>query len=116
MTLATKAPAISEADFQRRVVAMATLRGFRVAHFRPAQSRRGQWSTPMTGHPGFPDLVLAKAGRVLFLELKTQSGRLRPEQIAWMDALSGDVALSSRVEAWVVRPSDWDAIVRLLER
>ncbi len=38
-------------------------------------------------HPGFPDLVVLSGGRVLFLELKSPSGRLGPAQAAFRDAV-----------------------------
>jgi len=38
-------------------------------------------------HPGFADLVVLCDGRVLFLELKSQKGKLSPEQEAFRDAV-----------------------------
>ena len=61
---------------------------------------------------GFPDLVLCHplTGRTLYVELKTSTGKLRPEQVTWMRALT----LSN--EAYVWRPEHWasDDIQRLL--
>ena len=38
--------------------------------------------------PGAPDLVIIAPGApVIFIELKARSGRLRPEQITWADAI-----------------------------
>lgn len=36
--------------------------------------------------PGFPDLVLIKAGRMLVRELKREGGRTTPAQNAWLAA------------------------------
>lgn len=52
--------------------------------------------------PGFPDLVLVRGHRVLWRELKTQTGRLRPDQTRWITALE----LAGQ-DAAVWRPIDW---------
>lgn len=96
---------ISEADFQRTVIDLAVLSGWTVAHFRPARTDRG-WRTAMSGHPGAPDLILARRGVVLLAELKRQHGRVSPQQRAWLAQL-GDAG-----RLW--RPSDWAEIVATL--
>lgn len=50
---------------------------------------------------GFPDLVLA-GRRVVFWELKTATGRVTPEQNAWLTA----VVRAEFGQARVVRPMD----------
>lgn len=52
--------------------------------------------------PGFPDLVLLKGRRVVYVELKTQSGRLSAAQREWLEGLQ---AAGEEVHVW--RPSDW---------
>jgi hypothetical protein len=75
------------------VVELARLYGWRVAHFRPARTAKG-WRTPVEGHAGFPDMVLARSGRpgsgprVLFVELKSGRGRLGVEQKLWIETLA----------------------------
>ena len=96
---------LSEAQLQARVIDLARLRGYRVAHFRPARTAQG-WRTPITGHPGFPDLVIAKDGRFLAIELKSSTGRPTRDQLSWLDALGEHGRL------W--RPDDWDLIVAAL--
>ena len=80
---------ISEADLQSAVVQLAHLKGWIVAHFRPSLRQSGNYSTACQyDAQGFPDLVLARDGRVIFAELKGDKGVLSPEQIKWRDALN----------------------------
>lgn len=58
---------------------------------------------------GFPDLVAVKGARVLFIELKTNKGRIRPEQHEWLDRLR-----ATAVEVYVWRPADWPEVVSTL--
>jgi len=76
-----------------------------VAHFRPAQVREGKWLTPMQGHKGFPDLVLARKGEVVFAELKSAKGKVTAEQRSWLNALGG---------GYLWRPADWSEIQEVL--
>jgi hypothetical protein len=107
--------AISERAFQDNVIALAKLFGWRVAHFRPAQTKHG-WRTPMQGDKGFPDLVLAKGGRVVFAELKSDKGKLSADQKDWIAALDAppgwDSEMSHEVHVWY--PDDLDAIGKIL--
>ncbi|OYT69750.1 MAG: hypothetical protein CFK49_12130 [Armatimonadetes bacterium JP3_11] len=102
----------AERDFQARVVALARLTGWRVYHSRPAQYGNGRWHTPLQGDAGLPDLILCKPPRLIFAELKSERGRVRAEQQAWLDALRQ----CNGVEVYLWRPSDWDAIVETLKR
>jgi hypothetical protein len=97
---------LTEAAFQRQVIKVAKLYGWRVVHYRPAVMRSGKWATPVQGDAGGPDLLLGKGGRVWLLELKTDTGRLSAAQRAWQAAL-GDCY-------WVVRPADWNRLVDAL--
>lgn len=99
---------LTEAQWQKRVVEIATLHGWRWCHLRPAQVRNGRWATPQGGHPGFPDLVLARAGEVIVAELKTDTGRMRPGQPEWLEQLGPHGRL------W--RPAQWDDVHNELRR
>jgi hypothetical protein len=99
---------MNETQFAAQVYDLATLRGWLFVHFRPARTAHG-WRTPVEGTlgAGFPDLILAqpRTGRLLFVELKSDKGRLSPSQ--------GEVhailrAAGADVRVW--RPSDFDAI------
>jgi hypothetical protein len=101
----------SEADFQAVVVETARLSGWRVAHFRPARTKDGSWKTPVTADgAGWPDLCLVRPPRIIFAELKSESGQLRPNQTEWLDVLR----LLPQVEVFLWRPSDWDTVVETL--
>jgi hypothetical protein len=67
--MADRAYAMSEADLERAVRDLLTVHGLWGYH--PFDSRRSA--------PGWPDWVVLGT-RVLFRELKTQSGRLSPDQ------------------------------------
>lgn len=105
------AQVVPERAFQDAVIRYAKLRRFKVAHFRPGQMRNGNWVTPMQGDAGFPDLVLAKSGRVIFAELKRVGGRLTKGQGEWIDTLSGGC-----VEVYVWTPDSWSEIEEVLGR
>jgi hypothetical protein len=100
---------LTEAQFQTWVIGVARWNRWMVQHSRPAREASGAWSTPITGDPGFPDLVLAhKSFGTIFAELKTETGRVSPPQTAWIESLR----LGS--EAYVWRPSDAQFIARRL--
>jgi hypothetical protein len=86
-----------EADLQRAVVQalrIALPRSAIIHHCvnevteaGPRGARRQAILVGMGVHPGFADLIVMSAGRVLFLELKSIRGRLRPSQEAFRDAV-----------------------------
>ena len=69
-------PTISEAEFQTHVEQLAKLLGWEVYHTRDSRRSRKGW----------PDLVLVRE-RILFVELKSETGELRPEQRIWLARL-----------------------------
>ena len=91
---------MTEEQLGDTVIGLAHLFGWKIVHFRPARTERG-WRTLMQGDTGFPDLVIARDGQVIFAELKSAKGRLRPDQEAWINALGF---------CYVWRPADLDFI------
>ena len=83
---------MTEAQLQAAIIETAQTFGWLVYH--TYDSRRS--------HPGFPDLVLCRPPDVLYLELKSEKGRLRPDQDSWIGALRQS---GQNVQVW--RPSDW---------
>lgn len=66
------------------------------------------WSS-MHSPSGFPDLCMVKGERLVFAELKTESGKVSPDQEAWLADLR---AAGAEVHLW--RPADIDAAYRVL--
>ncbi len=96
---------MSEAALQAAVIGLARLLGYRVAHFRPAETKQG-WRTPVQADgKGFPDLVLVRAGRLLFVELKAARGRISAEQGLWLETLATVQADGLSIHVW--QPIDW---------
>lgn len=93
---------MSEDDYLRRIVDTAHLYGWRVTHFRPARTEKG-WRTALQGDGGFVDLVLAKHGTVLHVEVKTDRGKVRPDQLEWAKEIGPSYRL------W--RPRDWEQVL-----
>lgn len=102
----------TEDQFQRAVIELAQRCGRRVAHFRKARTKAGNWITPVAGDgAGFPDLVIVLDDEVLFAELKTDKGKVTHGQVEWIEALR---KAGQRAEIW--RPRDWPYIEETLKR
>lgn len=99
---------MSEAELQSKVLEFAKLSGWRCVHIRPTEVGKGRWATPYQGDPGLPDLILARDGRVLLVELKSAKGRVSLDQRAWLDAAG--------CNGYVWSPADWDTIELVLGR
>lgn len=101
--------ALSESEFQSQVIDLAHRYGWYVSHQRPSQIG-GRWLTAVQGDIGAPDLLLAHPRHgVLLVELKTDSGKLSPEQRQWGRAIEGSTDL---YRIW--RPIDLAEIVSTL--
>lgn len=118
---------MTEDQLLKAVIRLAQALGWRCYHQRAGKTSGGNWARTTEGDPGFPDLVLAHPGlgMLLFVELKSSTGRLRPEQKEWRDVLSSLVTLdigfglpAIPVARWFLwRPQDWsDGVVERVLR
>lgn len=82
---------MTESDLQRACIDLCRWLG--LAWFHDNDSRRNR--------AGFPDLVVCGTKGFLFRELKSESGRLRPEQMDWLSRLNLGGA-----DAAIWRPTD----------
>lgn len=96
---------ISEGDLLGRIIDLAKFHGWLIVHYRPALTGKG-WRTPLQGDKGCPDLILARNGRVLLVELKSATGSTTADQRQWLNALGQHARL------W--RPADWPDILKEL--
>lgn len=91
---------ISEAAFQRQVLELAVLLGWRWYH--PPDNKPDARGRRQRVQAGFLDLVLVHPVHgVLFRELKTERGRVSEEQREWIAALG---AAGANAAVW--RPRD----------
>ena len=88
-----------EAEFQTNIIQLAKTLGWLIHH------DSGDMYEHTRGDPGFPDLVLAKDGRVIFLELKSDKGKATDAQYKWLVAIA---------DSYLVRPEDMQWIAQLL--
>lgn len=104
----------SEAAFQQQIEQLAAFYGWELRFHSPdnlpVQTRSGR-TRKQHVEPGFPDLVLCRPPELIVVELKTEKGRVRPEQTRWLEALD-----ACGLETWLVRPSGFDALHRRLAR
>lgn len=91
-----------EGKFQTKVINLAHANGWLVHHVAPARVNGRMMTAIRDADAGFPDLVLAKGGRLLIRELKTDTTYPNPAQRMW-----GDMLVSSGTDYRVWRPRDW---------
>jgi len=95
-------PPLSEKAFAAQVVQFAKLCGWRVYR---------TW-LPIHSPAGFPDLVLVRGREALFVELKSEKGKLKPAQEQWLNALQH----VETVNAFCWKPDHWPLIEAALAR
>jgi len=88
---------ISEVNLQSTVMEMMQWQGWLCYH--TYDSRRSK--------AGFPDLTAVKGSRLMFVEFKTEKGKVKEAQVEWLDAL-----VATHGEVYLVRPSTMDAFLK----
>jgi hypothetical protein len=102
---------ITEATWQVNIITRAHLNGWRI-HHPPKAGVRSDGSVRTTRHttPGYPDLTLVRGDRLVFIEVKRETGKATPEQLAWLDLLH---AAGAEVHLW--KPSDLPTVMEVLK-
>lgn len=98
MTPALPLELYTERDWSKQVASLCAQLGWRRYH--TYRSERSQ--------PGFPDETLVR-DRLVFLELKTEQGKLSATQRDWLGWL-----LDAGAEAYVARPRDLEFLAYVL--
>ena len=99
----------SEWQFQNFVIARAINNGW--SHYHAPDNKPDKNGRIQSGIvKGFPDIVLVKGSKLVFAELKTETGRVSPEQKDWLAKLA-----STGCETYVWRPSMWKEVNEFLE-
>lgn len=102
--------ALTEDDWRDSVLDYAESFGWSVAYFRAGRTAYG-WRTPVGADgKGWPDLTLVRE-RIVFAELKRETGELEPEQTEWRDRI-----LAAGGEWYLWRPRDADRVLEVLRR
>ena len=98
---------MTEAEFMQQIVDTARWCGWTLI-YHTHDSRRSP--------AGFPDLVLARPHRLIFAEVKTETGRVTQAQLAWIANLKTiELDTGGIVEAHIWRPRDFDQITATLQ-
>jgi DNA polymerase III delta subunit len=87
---------LTETEFQSQVLALARISGWKACH--------------PHDEPG--SLILCRPPVLLFVGLKTETGKLRHEQREWLEALRA----RESAEVILCQPGDWEAIAERLAR
>ena len=90
---------VSEEEFLQQVITAARLLNWLVYHTRDSRGSEA----------GYPDLTMLRGGRLLVMELKSETGKVTPEQQHWIEEWQKAGAYAS-----VFRPTDIDVILEAL--
>jgi hypothetical protein len=98
---------ISERQWQNDVQRLSTTLGWKYYHAPDNKPINGRIQKVVAG---FPDCVLVKGKRLIFAELKRETGIISKEQVLWMDALR-----ETGAEVYIWRPSQIKEIMAILQ-
>lgn len=102
----------SEKQYQKRITDLASLYGWRWAHF--SDSRKQVRPGVFVGDAdaaGFPDLVLVRPPEMIVIEVKAELGKTTEIQDEWLKDFA-----NSGIDAYVSRPSTFDTVKKRLSR
>jgi len=105
---------ITEKDFATQVEDLLKLYGWKFYHVLEQRSYSKRTSK------GFPDYVAVRPPRLIFAELKSEEGKLTPEQEEWLDLLRecqlGTIVLPEDCpEVYLWWPSQIEEIAEILK-
>ena len=90
----------SEKEFRQQVLDLALHLGYKT-YF-----TWGSFHSPK----GYPDLTLVRETRLIFIELKSERGKLSLEQEEWLEALRA----TRKCEVYSWYPQQWEEICKIL--
>lgn len=108
---------VTHEELQDSFVSAARLLGWKLMHVSDSRRMvRKEGQLVMVGDAeckGWPDLFLAHeaTGRILVVEIKTETDKLKPDQAEWLRVLD-----ACNLTTIVVRPSNYDEGLALLRR
>lgn len=98
---------ITEKDWQNTVTVLLTAYGWRWWH--GADNRPGLNGRVQNIKAGLPDIIAARGDRLIFAELKRETGKTTPEQDIALTALG-----AAGAETYVWRPRDISVVRKVL--
>lgn len=98
-----------ESTFARQIEYLLELGGWRWCHYEPAVRQSGSWATALRGDRGEPDYRAVRTGRLIFVEIKGDGGRLSSDQKAWIQELR-----EANIETHVWYPDDIETAKEIL--
>jgi hypothetical protein len=108
----TTARWVTEAQWLTAVGDALDYTGWSWIHHRPGRRASGKWADPVQGNSarGWPDVFAVRDDRAIAVELKTDSGRVTPEQTEWLARLN-----AAGIETHLLfLPRQWTVFERII--